>query len=268
MIRRERTVSPCRRTYRGCRLVACLALAWLALAVPCAAAGPASPEAVLENVTAAISLDQAGQERGAQWESEQARLLDELRQARLEQAWYARQVEVFGGYVATARERVAQLQAMRREFQRMEAGLEGELVRTVDALKLLVDKDVPFLREERASRLAFLSRTVSDYELMSAEKLRRILEALQVELAYSGSVEVTQTFIEVDGAGQSVSLVRAGRIGLFALSPDEQRAWRWSRAGKFVPLDEAGVESVRNVVRMLAEKRVLSLPVLPFEEES
>jgi len=231
-------------------------------------AGPASPESVLDEATAAIQETQAGNKRGQRWEQEQAQLLEELRQARLEQAWYARQADTFQRYVDTASARVADLDKTLQELKRMETELEGDLVRAEEVLEGLVRDDLPFLAQERSDRLAFLARTVGDYDLAGAEKLRRLLEGMQAELSYSVQCEAGPGVIQAEGASRNVTLVRAGRAGLYALSPDGRRAWVWTPAQGYAPLDEKSSRAVRRAARMLSSKRILALPVLPFQEES
>lgn len=246
------------------RITGILGMALLWLAAPALAADAPTPDAVMRSVTSTITMEKAGQERGKEWENEQARLLEEIRQARLEESWYALQVETFTRYVETARSRVAEQRSVRQELERMETELEGELVRVLNSMESLVGSDMPFLREERARRLAFLRKSMADYELASAEKLRRVLEGLQAEVSYGAGVHMEEGIIEPHGVAQGVQLIRTGRVGLYALSPDGARGWHWTRGQGFVPLDDATVRSVATVRDMLERKQVLSLPVLPF----
>jgi len=230
------------------------------------AAGPASPGAVLDAVSSAIAVDKAAQEQGAKWEREREQMQEDLRQARLEAAWYAMQARTFTRYVETARGRVAELRKTHQELQRMEAELEGHLVAAVEALDAVVAQDMPFLVEERAQRMDFLHKTVGDYDLPGAEKLRRVLEAMQVELGYATGAELAPGVIEVDGESHSVRLVRVGRVGLFALAPGQGPAWLWVRGAGFKPLDETQAQAAREAARMLESRMVLALPVLPMQE--
>ncbi|GFM36274.1 DUF3450 domain-containing protein [Desulfovibrio psychrotolerans] len=241
-----------------------LGMALLWLAAPALAANAPNPDAVMRSVTSTITMEKAGQERGREWENEQARLLEEIRQARLEESWYALQVETFTRYVETARSRVAEQRSVRQELERMETELEGELVRTLTAMESLVNSDMPFLSEERARRIAFLHKSLADYELASAEKLRRVLEGLQAEVSYGAGVHMEDNIIEPHGVAQGVQLIRTGRVGLYALSPDGARGWHWKRGHGFAPLDDAAVRSVATLRDMLERKQVLTLPVLPF----
>lgn len=222
----------------------------------------ASPEAVIKTVTSTIAIEKEAHERGSKWEREQAALQEEIRQAKLEEAWYALQVDTFTRYVSTAQGRVDALTTTRDELERMEAELEGELVASVTALETFVQSDVPFLPQERADRLKFLHTTVDNYDVTGAEKMRRILEAMQVELAYGNSIEVTQSTIAAEAGNQNVQLVRIGRVGLFALSPDGKKSWSWNAATGFTPMDSVYTRSLQHIVA----GNVQTLPALPFSE--
>ena len=255
------------RLRHSLRTAAALALLCLAaMPHPGAWAGNDLPKAAIDTVTSTIAAEKRSTERGEKWEREQAALMEEVRQARLEYAWYARQAKTFEQYVATAEARVAELSKTRRELDRMEAELEGELVRVVDAMDDFVAGDLPFLTRERGDRLAFLHKTVADYDLASAEKLRRVFEGLQAEMGYGGGVERTPGVIATAQGEYNVTLLRAGRMALYALAPDGLRAWRWAREDGFVPMENQAVEPLVAVDGMLAENRVSALADLPVEE--
>lgn len=225
------------------------------------------PHNAIDTVTSTIATEKQSMKRGEKWEREQAQLMEEVRQARLEYAWYHLQAKTFEQYVATAEARVAELTKTRRELDRMEADLEGELVRAVDGLDAFVAADVPFLAQERGDRLAFLHKTVAAYDLASAEKLRRVLEGLQAELGYGSSVERTPGVIQTAQGEHNVTLIRAGRMALYALAPDGKRAWRCTSEAEFAPMDPAAVEQLAAVDSMLQANRVTALVELPVGEE-
>jgi len=249
--------------HRWLLLALCACLVW---ALPVHATGQMQSAETLETATSAIDADQAGHERGKKWEREREVLFEKLRHAGLEYAWYKRQGETFQRYVDTAESRVAKLEQSIVELRRMENELEGELVRVADSLALEVEHDIPFLMEERQDRLAFVQKTVGDYELALPEKLRRVLEALQAELSYSIGVEWGPGAITVDDAKQGVILVRAGRVGYYALALDNSKAWHWTREDGFTLMDELGTESLKTAVSMLKTGQFESLPVLPVLE--
>lgn len=233
--------------------------------IDAAAADKADPAVVLDTLASTIAAERAAQARGGQWEKERLRLEEEIRQARLEEAWYDRQAAMLEAYVRTAEARIAGRQEALETVGRMDAELHGLLTDVVGRLQAFVAGDIPFLREERARRLEFLQSSLADYELSSAEKLRRVLEALQAELGYGRDVQPASAMEMLDGAPRAVNLVRIGRVGLYAVTPDGQQAWHWTRDQGFVPLDAASRRGVAEIVADLEKKQPRSLPVLPLD---
>lgn len=223
------------------------------------------PAAVLDTIASTIAAERTAQARGEQWERERLRLEEEIRQARLEEAWYGRQAEMFALYVRTAEARVAERKAALEDAQRLEAGLHELLTDVVVRLQAGLAADVPFLREERARRLDFLRSSLADYELSGAEKLRRVLDAMQAELTYGRDRQLAQGMEMLDGVPRAVNLVRAGRVGLYAVALDGSQAWRWTREHGFVALDDVAGREVAAIVDELEKKQPRTLPILPVD---
>jgi hypothetical protein len=238
------------------------------LSAPAPGADRMSARETVDSIVTTIAVEEEGLKRGTDWEREQMALNEQIRQATLEKAWYAGQARTFGRYIESAQQHLADLREKQDNLHRIEAELEGDLIAVVDRLAGLVAADIPFLQQERADRIAFLQKTVGDYDLAGVEKLRRVLEALQVELEYGRTAEVTGEKLTINGAGQAVRCLRIGRMGLYALSADNSRAWRWDSAGGFIPLPEKDVRNVEAAVEMVTNDVATSLPILPFEETS
>lgn len=247
------------------RTTLCVTCALL-LSGPALGAERTAARETVNNIVSTISMEEAGLKAGTAWEREQLALNEQIRQATLEKAWYAGQTRTFSRYVESARQRLANLRRKQENLHRIEAELEGDLIWVVDRLAGLVAADLPFLKAERADRMAFLQKTVSDYDLAGAEKLRRVLEALQVELEYGRTAEVTREKRTIDGISQAVRCLRIGRTGLYALSADKSRAWMWNKDAGFIPLTKKDARYVRKSVQMLVDDNITSLPLLPFEE--
>lgn len=237
----------------------------LAADLATAAGPPMSARETVDSIVTTISMEKKGLKSGTAWEREQSALNERIRQATLEKAWYDAQVKTLGRYAESARQRVDELQRQQVNLRQIETKLESELIAAVDQLAALVRADLPFLPAERADRLAFLRKTVGDYDLDGAEKLRRVLEGLQVELAYGKTVEVTREKRAINDVNQSVRCLRVGRMGLYALSPDNARAWRWRAETGFTPLAQDDVAAVGKAIEMMDKRNITFLPLLPVE---
>jgi len=217
----------------------------------------------VDAIVETIKLDQQALKAGRSWEREEAQLLDEIRQASLEEAWYATQVKVLTGYNNEAKGRVAGLERKRDNLQKIEAGLEGELFVSVEQLSALVASDLPFLSKERSQRLNFLHQTLVDYELDSAEKLRRVLEGMQVELSYGKETELSAGSINVAGVEQLVQLLRLGRVGIYALAVNGEQGWMWNRDTGYSQLSNADLVELNQAVTMVYQHAITAIPNLP-----
>ncbi|WP_022663186.1 DUF3450 family protein [Paucidesulfovibrio longus] len=189
-----------------------------------------------------------------------------------------------------AQERVVRdLERELRELERLAAQsadsknrLEALLFDLSGQLHDAVARDLPFLQEERARRLAALGALLSDVSLSEderetapgpeagtslAEKLRRVLEALQVEAQYGEEIASGQTVLRTpEGETQGESL-RVGRLAEFFLSRDRERAWTLGPHGEWIRLDQDARDAVRAALDMTARRRLpgpVLLPALPL----
>lgn len=243
------------------------------LAVMCCAAlvwggAPAMAQHDAEGlVKDAIGTEVAAQKENERWQAERSAMLEEMRHLDNETLWYTFQEKKYSGYVDELQTKIDRLERTRRELDRMEKELEPYLYELVETVTAFVKEDLPFLQEERSRRVAFLQSSLDDHELPLGEKLRRILEALEVEAAYGQSAEVTTETVDLDGTPSHVTVVRAGRLGLYCLTPDGETAGRYNEEqGRYVTLPGAYVRSVAHLRDMVKQKRFTELVALPVKE--
>lgn len=86
------------------------------------------------------------------------------------------------------------------------------LSRMIDGLKKFVSLDVPFHPTERADRIADLESMMERSDITDAEKLRRIIQAWQVEVQYGRTPEAYVGELNIDGAKRQVEYLRLGRV--------------------------------------------------------
>ncbi len=199
------------------------------------------------------------------WAVEREALRARWRALNHEVDWLDERAELESARTAALQERVDELSRRLAESDRLEASLQDSLLTILDRLEDAVALDTPFLGEERALRLAGLRRELVRPDVPAAEKLRRLLESLQVEAAYGGSVEMTGERIDVDGVVLTVDMLRIGRLSLFWRTPDGKRVGTWDPAADtWIELPEGERRTVGLAMDMAARLRpveVLSLPV-------
>lgn len=230
---------------------------------PSARAGMFSAEA-LQAIDGAVRAQQEVQSQVEAWDREKEELLSKIRNLKNQLRYLHHQQEKFASYSLRQEASIRRMETRQQELERVQVELEPFLVRVVQRLKTFVRHDLPFLREEREKRLAFLQETLDDYRLPVSEKFRRVMEALQVEADYGKYAEVSESFIDLDGKESKVFVLRLGRVALFYLTPDAQKAGRYDRStGQWVELSGATAAALKSAVQMVGKNRAMELVNLP-----
>jgi hypothetical protein len=174
------------------------------------------------------------------------------------------------------------LDAQRAEIKGLEQQIEAAtsigreitpmMLRMLDSLAAFVELDVPFLPDERTTRIAELREMMNRADVADSEKFRRILEAYQIENDFGRTIEAYKGSLEVDGAPNTVNFLRIGRVVLVYLSQDGKRAGVWNQGQR--RWEELSVEyrsSIKEGLR-IAQKQtapdLIQLPVFAPGERS
>lgn len=101
------------------------------------------------------------------------------------------------------------------------------MIRMIDGLEQFVALDVPFLPEERATRIAGLKEMMDKADVAVSEKFRRVLEAYQVEVDYGRTIEAYSGILTLNGQERDVDFLRLGRVALMYITRDGSLLGRW-----------------------------------------
>jgi hypothetical protein len=135
--------------------------------------------------------------------------------------------------------------------------------RMIDGLEQSIALDVPFLMEERNSRVADLKDIMERSDVTVAEKFRKVMEAYQIENDYGNSTEFYTESLTIDGATRSFNMLRIGRIGLFFQSDDTKTTGRWNNDARQWEVDNSARNEVRKGLRMARQLIAPELIVVP-----
>ncbi len=227
-------------------------------------AGP-DPAAVEAAVVEAIETESAAQKKLDAWDEERVRLQEEIRNLNTTIAWLTFRKEKYDAYIDRQQEAIDELKRKRKEMNRLHRELEPFLDECLVRLERLIGGDLPFLPEERRRRLDFLRESLNDYHIHLSEKLRRMIEALQVEAGYGRSIEVTETRLELDSGPVQVRVLRLGRMALFYQTPDCRISGRWNRHTEaWESIDPSYSRTLRQAMDMAQRKRAIELLNLPI----
>ena len=150
-----------------------------------------------------------------------------------------RELDVYRQYNEQVRRLVDSQEQELEHLNRQLASIDGTkreifpfLSRLVSALEQFIILDIPFLPEERETRLKRLKNNLDRSDISLAEKLRQIFEAYRIELDYGRTIEAYQANLDLNGARQNLHFLRVGRVGLFYLSLDQSRCGFWNSQTK------------------------------------
>jgi hypothetical protein len=236
----------------------------LTLSVTARAAEPA--KAVHHLATSAINAEAAAQAEYREWTEQRESLAAEVRDMKATQAWLEFQNRKYEKYIDRQESVIVELERRKVEAERIRHELEPFLEIVVDRLETFVDRDLPFLAEERSRRIRFLRDSLDDYHLALSEKLRLVFEALMVETEYGRSVSTSAEELVIHGQPTRVSTFRLGRTALFYQTADGTEAGMWDRAaGQWEPLDDDLARNLKLAGDMANRKRAVELLQLPVE---
>ena len=140
------------------------------------------------------------------------------------------------------------------------------VIRMIDGLEKFVELDVPFHKEEREQRIAFLRSNLDRSDVTVAEKFRQVLEAYKIENEYGRKIDAYKGSVEIGGVDRDVNFFRVGRVALLYQTTDTEVSGAWDQ--KTRSWVELGSGEYRNAImkglriaRKEASIDVLNLPI-------
>lgn len=144
--------------------------------------------------------------------------------------------------------------------------LDPTMNNMITVLNDFVAEDVPFLWQERQLRIKALKATKNNPDITISEKIRRILEAYQIEVSYGYDIESWQEPLPHGKSTQLVTLLRIGRVALYYLTPDKQEGGVWDQQNRvWLTLPNSDINNVITAMKVAnseASPQLLSLPVI------
>ena len=106
------------------------------------------------------------------------------------------------------------------------------MTRMIDSLKVFVELDVPFLKEERVERVAKLEDLMANPDVNDAEKFRKVTEAYQIENDYGRTIEAYSGSQDIDGQTYNVEFLRIGRVAFMYQTVDGNQSGVWDQESR------------------------------------
>jgi hypothetical protein len=232
-----------------------------------AAATPLAQDAkqLGETVDKTLEIHRDIQKKQDDWSREESELAIRYRAAKANVEYLQKRKALEEKDVQALDQSIAELERRMVESVRLNDSLEDTLQSVVARLEEFVSGDLPFLMEERKARIEGVKEVIAKPGVTGAEKLRRVLEALQVEANYGSAVEVYQEKIMVGGEEVYADMVRVGRLSVFWRTPDGKRVGEYDRAQhQWVELDEQYVRVINETREMALRLRSTEIVLLPL----
>lgn len=239
--------------------------ALLALWLVAPARGQEPARDLERTVSGTLQIQQQTQQRQDDWAAERNELQTRYHAAKANVSYLTARREVEARKAEALDASVREMERNLAEAMRLEAGVQDTMLAVLGRLETAVARDLPFLQEERGARLASVRDEIARPEVTPAEKLRRLLEALQVEAGYGGTLEITQEQIELDGEPTFVDLLRIGRLSLFWRTGDGKRVGEYDRGeGRWVELPGRHRRAIGEAMAMASRMRPIEIIGLPI----
>jgi small-conductance mechanosensitive channel len=226
---------------------------------------PPSGQDLKNAVDDAVTTRQETQQQKNQWAEEKAELTRRYRAAQSSVDWLTERRAAETARAEALEQVVAELERRLAEADRLEGSIQDTLMVLQGRLVRSVEQGLPFLADERRQRLDLVAAELARPDVDSAEKLRRLLEALQIEAGFASSIEVYQDEITVADQLMYADILRMGRLALFWRTPDGSRVGHFDQAaGQWTELPGSQKRNIGLAMEMATRMRPFEVIDLPL----
>jgi hypothetical protein len=222
-------------------------------------------EDLKKTVDETVEIQKETQQQKDRWEKDKATLVARYRAAQANVEFLLERKAVEQKRLTAMEESIAEMNRRLEESDRLSDSIQDTLNAIYGRLEEWVHRDLPFAKIERQARLDFLRKDLVQPDISDADKLRRLLDVLQLEMNYGATVEVTQQQIDIEGEELFVDLLRIGRVSVFWRTPDGERCGEYDRAvGAWVEFPDKRSHAIGEAMEMASRIRPVELISLPL----
>lgn len=166
--------------------------------------------------------------------------------------------------IASQEAEIASLSTQIEEVSSIEREIMPLMEEMIGAIEVFVENDVPFLLEERRTRVENLRELMDRSDVSVAEKYRKIMEAWQIENDYGRAVDTYRGTLDVGGETKTVDFLKIGRVAFLYLTLDDSEARVWDQGSRqWLPAN--GYRSaIRQGLKMANKQVAVDLLTLPM----
>lgn len=164
--------------------------------------------------------------------------------------------------IKSQKDEVASLDKQMIEIEETQKNIFPLMIDMVKSLRNLVEKDTPFLLEERLQRVSKLEKTLNRSDIKTHDKYRIILEAFKIEYDYAKTIEYYQEKID----NKVYNFLRLGRTALYYQSLDLKNYGYFNKETKsWIEIsDSTSKSNIRKAIKIAKKQQNVELLNLPF----
>ncbi len=216
-----------RQVIRAAILAACTSsVFWVAAGS--LAADPEKVKAAISEQTKAEQAAVASQKKVEQLDDEASKAVADYRQMVSEAQSLKAYNDQIAEQVKSQQEQITDMTKQLTEIETTSKEVLPLMNKMLDTLVKFVALDVPFLPDERKTRIANLQLMMGRADVSTSEKYRRLVEAYQIEVEYGRTIESYQGKVD----DKTVEFLRAGRISLMYQTLDGKETGYWDATAK------------------------------------
>ena len=216
-------------------------------------------------VQKAIDTRQSTQREAEQWREEREKLMARYEALELTIDRLTSQKEALSESNDQTRQRIAAKEQQLAHIEQISAGIIPFIDEIINHLRKEVNSGLPFLLEERRTRLERLSQLSTDPEVTVSEKFRKVMEALMVEAEYGNTIEVYQETAAIGGHDTLINVFRLGRMNLFYQSLDHNSCGVYNLADNcWETLPDTYNAAIETAIEIGAKRQPVELLRLPL----
>jgi hypothetical protein len=228
-----------------------------------AGAGPEKVNAVVGEQAKTEAAAAASQQRINQLDDEAGKLLGQFRQVTAETA----SIKAYNQQLALqVKSQSDELDSMQKELVEIETTSREVLPmmqKMVDTLEQFVNLDIPFLPDERKTRVATLKDMMARADVTISEKYRRITEAYAIEMEFGRTIEAYEGKIGDGDKAKTVEFLRVGRIALMYQALDGKDTGYWDADQKKWVEDNGYRDAVKKGLKIAKKQGAPDLLIVP-----
>jgi hypothetical protein len=203
-------------------------------------------QAVIQEQVKTEQAAMASQAKIAQLDDESSRMLAEYRQLTAEAQSLKSYNDQLAVQVTSQSDELRQMNQQIEDIATTSREVLPMMNKMLATLEEFVKLDMPFLPEERATRLIGLKDMMGRADVSISEKYRRIIEAYQIEIEYGRTLESYQGKVD----DRTVEFLRTGRIALMYQTLDGRETGYWDNAARAWKVDNSYDEDVQEALKV------------------